>query len=60
MIKTLKEPASWYWTKEEKIKFEEGLRNYGKDWKQIQSHIGSKKEIRFITEYADLLKIELQ
>ena len=56
----MKEPANWYWTKEEKTKFKEGLRNFGKDWAKIQGHIGYKKDIKFITEYADLLKNELQ
>ena len=33
--RTLQEPAKWYWTKEEKTKFKEGLRYFGRDWRKI-------------------------
>lgn len=30
------------WTKDEHLRFVEGLRLFGKDWKKIEDHVGSR------------------
>ena len=35
-------PTAGRWTAEEKQRFEEAIQLYGKDWKSIQRHVGTR------------------